>query len=224
VVLLGAATVWVLYGSPWLRVERVTVSGTSVLTQAQVDEAADVPLGEPLMSLDTDAIEARLRRELPRIDSVEVVRDWPRGIDLKVAERTPVLLIENPGKRGKYAEVDAKGVRFAMVSEPPKGVPVLEMELARSAAPRRFGTERLTRAAVRVASDVPAAVARNARFLKVRSYDSISLELTDGRTVAWGSSEKGREKARTLIALMKAAPDARHFDVSVPTAPASAGS
>lgn len=223
-VLLGAATLWVLYGSPWLRVERVSVSGTRVLTQAQVDETADVPLGAPLISVDTDEMETRLRQKLPRIDSVEVVRDWPHGIDLKVVERTPVLIVENPGNGGKYAEVDAKGVRFATVSEPPKGVPTLEMELARSVALRRFGTDRLVRAAVRVAGDIPDAIARDTRLVKVRSYDSISLELTDGRTVVWGSGEKGRAKARTLTALMKAAPDARHFDVSVPTAPASSGS
>lgn len=223
-VLLGAATVWVLYGSSWLRVERVSVSGTRVLTQAEVDEAADVPLGAPMISVDTDAIEGRLRQKMPRIDSVEVVRDWPHGIDLNVVERTPVLIVENSGNGGRYAEVDAKGVRFATISEPPKGVPMLEMELAHSVGLRRFGTERLMRAAVRVAGDLPAAVARDARLVKVRSYDSISLELTDGRTVAWGSEEKGRAKARALTALMKAAPDARHFDVSVPTAPASSGS
>jgi cell division protein FtsQ len=95
---------------------------------------------------------------------------------------------------------------------------------SRSASLRRFGEDRLVREAVRVAGGIPAAVARTTRSVKVRSYDDISLELNDGRTVAWGSSEKGATKARTLTALMKAAPDARHFDVSVPTAPASSGS
>jgi len=75
-----------------------------------------------------------------------------------------------------------------------------------------------------VARAIPAAVARATETVKVRSYDDISLELGDGRNVLWGSSEKGAAKARTLTALMKAAPDARHFDVSVPTAPASSGS
>lgn len=65
VVLLGAGTVWALYGSQWLRVRSVGVSGTAVLTPQQVREAADVPVGAPLVSVDTGAIEARLRRELP---------------------------------------------------------------------------------------------------------------------------------------------------------------
>ncbi|CCK30738.1 Cell division protein [Streptomyces davaonensis JCM 4913] len=224
-VLLGAGGVWVLYGSNWLRVERVTVSGTRVLTPEQVREAADVPVGSPLVSVDTDAIESRLKRKLPRIDVVDVGRSWPDGIGLKVTERTPVLIVR---KGGNFVEVDGEGVRFATVSVAPKGVPALELTPSSSdsaaASLRRFGEDRLVREAVRVADAVPAAVARDTRTVKVRSYDDISLELADGRTVDWGSSEKGAAKARTLAALMKASPGARHFDVSVPTAPASAGS
>lgn len=225
VVLLGAGVGWLLYGAQWTRVERVTVSGTDVLTSAQVREAADVPVGAPLISVDTDRIETRLRRKLPRIDEVRVVRSWPHRISLKVTERTPVLLVR---KGREFVEVDDEGVRFATVSEAPKGVPFLELTVSRtgSAAPshRRFGELRLVREAVRVADALPAAVARDTRVVKVRSFDEISLELTGRRTVVWGSGEKGRAKARTLTALMKAAPGARHFDVSVPTAPASSGS
>ena len=60
----------------------------------------------PLISVDTGAVEDRLRAALPRIDSVDVVRSWPHGIGLKVTERKPVLLIE---KGGKFIEVDADG-------------------------------------------------------------------------------------------------------------------
>ncbi|MFB7242845.1 cell division protein FtsQ [Streptomyces populi] len=221
VVLAGAAAVWILYGSPWLRTEDVPVSGVRVLTAAQVREAAGVPVGSPLISVDTDAIEARLLRELPRIDSVEVVRSWPHAIGLEVTERTPVLLVE---KGAKFTEVDAGGVRFATVPDAPKGVPVLELALSGRAAPSRFPADRLVREAVRIAGDIPDEVARDTRTVKVRSYDAVSLELRGGRTVEWGSAERGRAKARTLLALMKADPGARHFDVSAPTAPASSGS
>ncbi|MER6160190.1 FtsQ-type POTRA domain-containing protein [Streptomyces sp. NPDC001868] len=226
--LVGGASVWTLYGSSWLRAEQVSVSGTRVLTEDQVRGVADVPLGDPLVSVDLDGIESRLLRELPRIDSVEVVRSWPHGIGLKVSERTAVLIVEAAGNAGKYVEVDAKGVRFATVSRAPEGVPLLELSMSRSgssaASLRRFDEDRLVREAVRAAGAIPAAIAHETLVVKVRSYDSISLELTGDRTVAWGSAEKGRAKARALTALMKAAPDAGHFDVSVPTAPASSGS
>ncbi|HEY8982867.1 MAG TPA: FtsQ-type POTRA domain-containing protein [Streptomyces sp.] len=223
--LLGAGGAWVLYGSPWLRVDHVSVSGTGVLTPQQVRDAAQVPLGTPLVSIDTDEIRSRLERALPRVDDVDVSRSWPHGVTLTVTERTPVLLIR---WGSGYTEVDDEGVRFATVPQPPKGAPLLELSLtdggSTAASLRRFGEDRLVREAVRTAGSLPPAVLKSTKTIKVRSYDDISLELTDGRTVAWGSAEKGAAKARTLSALMKAAPGARHFDVSVPTAPASSGS
>ncbi|GGO50685.1 MULTISPECIES: cell division protein FtsQ/DivIB [Streptomyces] len=222
---LAGGGAWVVYGSPWLRAEKVTTSGTMVLKPHEVRAAADVPLGGPLISVDSAAIEERLLRKLPRIDSVDVVRSWPHGIALKVTERTPVLLMK---KGGKFIEVDAKGVRFATVEKAPKGTPLLEMATgtagSAAASLRRFDAPRLRREAVRVVAALPGAASSQTRTVKVRSYDSISLELRGGRTVMWGSGEKGRAKAQALAALMKAVPKARHFDVSVPTAPASSGS
>lgn len=218
---LGTGGTWALYGSTWLRVERVSASGTEVLSRSEVREAADVPLGSPLISVDTEAIESRLRTRLPRIDSVDVVRAWPHGIGLKVVERKPVLLIRTGSK---FIEVDEEGVRFATVPNAPRGVPLLELTVDQSPSLRRFDTGRLVLEAVRVTGRLPGEVAEDLRVVRVRSYDSISLELSGDRTVVWGSGERGKAKARALTALMKAAPKAGHFDVSTPTAPAVSGS
>ncbi|MFJ1816307.1 cell division protein FtsQ/DivIB [Streptomyces sp. NPDC088139] len=219
--LLASGVVWALYGSSWLRTEQVRTTGVDVLTPAEVETAAAVPMGIPLISVDTDVIAARLRQKLPRIDSVDVVRSWPHGIGLKVTERQPVLLVK---KGAKFIEVDAKGVRFATVDKSPGGVPLLELKPVQSASLRRFGSARLVREAVRVAGELSGGVAKDTRVVRVTSYDSISLELTRGRTVVWGSGEGGPVKAKVLTALMKAAPKAGHFDVSAPTAPAASGS
>ncbi|MEO3978866.1 FtsQ-type POTRA domain-containing protein [Streptomyces sp. CAU 1734] len=218
---VAAGVLWVLYGSSWARVERVRATGTDVLTSRQVTGAAGVRLGEPLVSVDTDAIEARLRGRLPRIESVEVSRSWPDGIVLEVSERRPVLLLR---KGMRFVEVDRHGVRFATVGKAPRGVPMLELTVDRSPSLRRFPVSRLIEEAVRVTGELPAKAAADTRTLVVRSYDDISLELTGGRTVLWGGPEDGGVKARALTALMKAAPGARHYDVSAPIAPAASGS
>ena len=218
--LLGAGSIWALYGSTWFRTEQVRTTGLDVLTPAEVEAAAAVPIGAPLISVDTDAIAGRLRQKLPRIDSVDVVRSWPHGIGLKVTERQPVLLMK---KGAKFVEVDAKGVRFATVDKAPGHVPVLELKPGRSPSLRRFGGDRLVREAIRVAAGLPDTVARDTKVVRVVSYDSISLKLTRGRTVEWGSGEDGPVKARVLTALLKAAPGADRFDVSAPTAPAVSG-
>ncbi|MFJ6354018.1 cell division protein FtsQ/DivIB [Streptomyces sp. NPDC092046] len=218
---LVAGGVWALYGSAWLRVERVSVFGTEVLTPDEVERVAAVPVGAPMVSVDTDSIAARLRERLPRIDTVDVVRSWPHGIGLKVTERKPVLLME---KGGKFTEVDAGGVRFATVAKAPSGVPRLVLDAATSPSLRRFDEDRLLGEAVGVTGELPEKIARDARVVRIKSYDSITLELGGGRTVFWGSGEDGAVKARVLTALMKATPKAGHFDVSAPTAPASSGS
>lgn len=139
VLLLASGSVWALYGSSWLRAEQVTTTGVDVLTPAEVEAAAAVPIGAPMVSVDTDAIADRLRQKLPRIDSVDVVRSWPHGIGLKVTERKPVLLMK---KDTKFIEVDVKGVRFATVDRAPKRVPLLELTPDQSASLRRFGSGR----------------------------------------------------------------------------------
>ncbi|MGW6569901.1 cell division protein FtsQ/DivIB [Streptomyces sp. NPDC054975] len=221
VVLIAAGGFWALYGSTWLRVEHVTTSGTRVLTPREVEEVAAVPIGSPLVTVDTDAIEARLLRKLPRIDSVEVVRSWPHGIGLKVTERKPVLVVE---KGGKFIEVDSAGTRFATVDKAPSGVPTLLLNAGSAPSLRRFDEDRLLLEAVGVTGELPGKIARDTRVVEVASYDSITLVLGDGRTVFWGSGEDGAVKARVLTALMKAMPKAGHFDVSAPTAPVASGS
>ncbi|PNE41907.1 MULTISPECIES: cell division protein FtsQ/DivIB [Streptomyces] len=220
-VLLGGFGAWALYGSDWLRLEEVHATGTEVLTPEEVVAAASAPMNAPLASVDTEAVRRRLLARLPRLKSVDVTRSWPHTLGLEVTERTPELLLQT---NGKFVEVDGEGVRFATVSRAPKGVPLLEMTVSDSPSLHRFGTGRLLRAAVTVARDLPAVVRKDMRTVRMRSYDSITLELAGDRTVMWGSREQGAEKAKVLAGLMKAARDARHFDISVPSAPAVSGS
>jgi len=103
-------------------------------------------------------------------------------------------------------------------------VPIVEMQVADSPSLDRFGRQRLRESAVRVAGALSESVRRDTRTILVRSYDSVTLELTGGRTVLWGSAERGVAKTKALAAVMKAERDARYFDVSVPSAPAASSS
>lgn len=219
--LLGGFGGWALYGSPWLRVERVTVSGNRVLTDGEVTRAAAVPVGAPLVTVDKGAAQRRLRAALPRVRDVQAVRSWPHEISLKVTERRPELVMESAGK---YVEVDGDGVRFATVGKRPKKVPLLVMEPERGESLRHFGATRLRREAARAAAALPDSVHRDTRTVRVRSFDDITMKLSGDRTVRWGSSERGEDKAKSLTALMKASQEATHFDVTVPSAPAVADS
>jgi cell division protein FtsQ len=217
--LVGSFAVWVLFFSHWLRVDHVSVDGQDVLTAGQLRDAADISPGTPLASVDEDAVRARLLKRLPRLHDVDVVRAWPHGIGLKVTERQPVLLMRTSS--GRFTEVDDEGVRFATVRTAPPHVPLLELHASGSPTLRYFGTDRLRREAVHIAAALPPEIARDTRTVVVRSYDAITLRLTGGRTVVWGSGEQSKAKARSLSALLKAARHATHYDVTVPTSPAA---
>ncbi|MDI5963591.1 FtsQ-type POTRA domain-containing protein [Streptomyces sp. SL13] len=224
VALLAGGVLYVLYGSPWLRVRHVRVTGTRVLTPAAVRAAAGVPAGEALASVDPGAVAARLRATLPRIASVRVQRSWPDAIALEVTEREPKALLK---KGGKFVEVDADGVRYATDPTAPRGVPLVELTgAARSGSSDAayFSTAVLLHSAVQVAADLPESVHSQTKFIEVGSFDGITLELTRGRSVLWGSPQDGRRKAVALTALLTADAGAAHYDVSAPSAPASSGS
>lgn len=218
---LVAGGTWAVYGSSWFRATRVTVSGGQVLTPAQIERAAAVPLGGPLISVDTGAIRKRLLAALPRIDRADVERSWPHTISVKVTERRSSAVLKSGVE---FIEVDPGGVRFATVDHAPAGVPLVQLAAEPSASLRVFGTKRLLQAAIAVAGDLPESLRGQATAIRVRSYDDITVELSGGRSVMWGSAEDGGPKAVALTALMKAEPHASHFDVSAPSAPAASGS
>ncbi|WP_129839299.1 FtsQ-type POTRA domain-containing protein [Streptomyces sp. RFCAC02] len=221
--LTGGFGTWALYGSGWLRVENVSVrwqDGPRELTRDQILDAAGVRVGSPMASLDKDAVRDRLLDGLPRLASVDVVRAWPHGVSLKVTEREAEVLMPD-GDR--FTEVDGEGVAFGERAEADPDLPLLELDLADSASARRYGEDRVRRAAVSVVLALPGEVRRETRTVLATSYDAISLELADGTTVFWGSPERSRAKADALLAVRAAAPDATRFDVSAPTVPASSG-
>lgn len=219
--LLAGGCAWLVFLSPVLDLRTVTVTGTSRLTPADVAEAAAVETGGPLARVDTDAVRDRVRATLKRVEEVEVWRGWPHTLHLKVTERGPVAAVKTAG--GRYTLIDAAGVQFATEAVPPGGVPVVELKLSPAArdAMASFPQRELIAAAVQVARDLPAAVAKRARTVEVRSYDDIELRLDGGATVLWGSPERGRRKARVLTALLTH--QAKVYDISAPDAPATAG-
>ena len=203
-VLVGVGT-WLLLGTSVLGVRSVTVTGTDRLDRATVREVAAVPAGEPLATLDTGAVAARLER-LPVVRSVEVRRQWPRTVTIVVHERVPAAVQQ----RGTtYALVDRGGVEFDQVDRRPRGLPLVS-------APVDAGAPAL-RAALDVIDVLPPAVAAEVRQVRAASPDDVRLQLTKGRTVVWGSAERSARKAAVLAVLLTR--KASVYDVSAPDAP-----
>jgi cell division protein FtsQ len=208
-VLLAVGGVWLVFVSSVLTVQHVDVQGTGQLSRQQILDAAHVPAGAHLAELDLAAIRARVAALAP-VRSVDVSRDWPDGVLVKVTERTPVAVVQIGGR---YQAVDADGVLFRDYPRPPVGMP-------RIVSTAGTGSNALAEAA-RVIAALPGGLAARVDHVVVRGVDQISLAMRGGATVIWGGSTQSALKAQVLATLLPH--PARTYDVSVPGQPVTSG-
>lgn len=214
--LVGAVVVGVyaVYFSSWLSVKSIdaqiqATSGPGVerLSADQVAAAADVPTGRPLARVDLAAIRTRVQGLLPAARTVEVSREWPDRIRIVVTERTPVAVISIGGK---LHALDTDGQIFFGYSKAPAGLPSV----------RSTSTDQDALAqGAQVAASLPPALASQVDHVQIATRDDIRLQLSDGKTIVWGSAADSGVKAQVVVSLMKAQPGARAYDVSVPGSP-----
>jgi cell division protein FtsQ len=177
-VVLLAVVAWVVLASPLLAVRTVQVDGARGLTGDEVVAAAGVQVGTPLLRVDTSTAAARVG-ELPQVDSVEVTRGWPGTVVVTLVERVPVAVVAE-----------------TLTGPAPDGVVPLEVATPGPA-------DAATRAALGAVTALPAQVRTELTGVAARTADDVTLTLTDGRTVRWGSAELTDRKAEVLGALLQ---------------------
>lgn len=206
VLVLVAVAIWVVGFSSAFAVGRVEVSGNRTVAATAVEQAARVPVGEPLVRLDLAAITQRVE-SIRGIQSARVSRDWPSGVRIEVTERTPVFAIE---QSDGYLLIDGHGVGYRTVDSKPAGMAVATIHGADDPA--------LLTDVAQVAAALPAGIRSELVTISAGTPDSIQLNLTKGRTVVWGSAERSADKAKVLAALLKHRDSS--YDVSAPDTPA----
>lgn len=183
------ALVLALYFTPLLGVRSVRVEGNRMLGEQEVLAAAEVPLGESMLRVDTDAIRSRLGQN-PKVASARVELSWPSTVRLDVAERTPEAFVRT-GDAVRL--VDADGVPFASAPQPPPGMPEL-----RAPAPN----DPLVRAEVSALASLPPQLRGQVVAVTARTPGDLRLRLTGDREVRWGSLRDSERKAAVLPLLL----------------------
>jgi cell division protein FtsQ len=197
---------WVVFFSPWLTADNVTVEGARTVSAHDVERAAAVPVGTPLARVDLERIRAAVA-QLPAVSSVAVHRSWPHTISIAITERQPVASVY---RAGDWWEVDATGVAFRESGSRTAGLPVV--------AVKKSSVDDLLPEAAGVAAALPPDLAAQTRRVTAKSIDSVTVHLKDGGVVLWGSSAESDRKVEVLKALMVHS-KAATFDVSVPGQP-----
>jgi cell division protein FtsQ len=205
VLLLAGVLAWLVYGTSVLGVREVKVVGTEFLTPLQVEQAAAVPMAEPLARVDLDAVRGRVRSLSP-VDRVAVRRSWPSTLVIEVVERSPVAAV--PGAAGQFNLIDRTGVPYRTVDAKPGGLP-----LVRTATPGP--TDLNTQSALTVLAALSDDLREQLVAIAVVAPAQISLQLTGNRTVVWGDDTQSGMKSQVATALLKKAKN--QIDVSAPS-------
>ncbi len=213
---LVAGLGWALLESRFFVVRGVQVTGTHLVTPAQVRSAAAVPAGVPLIRVNDAAVAHRVER-LRQVQSARVTRDWPDKVLISVTERMPALAV--PASQG-YDLIDKYGVVVESVSEQPLDTPILDLP-AGSAQPAALRGNPAVYAAAVVVRELPRYLARKLVSVQAPSSTEVTLRLSGGVSIVWGGTDRAAEKAKELAVLMRT--HARSYDVSAPGTAVTSG-
>jgi cell division protein FtsQ len=195
----------ILYFTPLMSARGIIVNGLGAVTREEVLDAAHVKLGTPLLQINTDSIADRVAA-IRRVASAHVQRDYPSALMITVVERVPVVVKDLPDGPHLF---DRDGVDFA-TAPPPPALPYIDVDNPGPADPA-------TKAALAVLTALRPEVVAQVSRIAAPSVASITLTLTDGRTVIWGTNDRTEEKAQKLAALLTR--PGRTYDVSSPDLP-----
>lgn len=205
VILLVGGSVAAAY-SPLFAVRKVTVLGATTLDAATVETALADQLGTPLALVDSSDVKAALLA-FPLIETYALEAKPPNDLTVRIVERTPVGVIRSDAG---YTVVDAAGVALSTTSDQPAGQPLLD--IAGGAGSAAFESAGL------VVRSLPADVRAALTGVRATTRDDVTLTLSTGLTVVWGSSEDSPLKSESLAKSLLARPDASSIDVTSPYA------
>jgi cell division protein FtsQ len=195
----------VLYFTPVMSARSIIVTGIGAVTRDEVLGAAQVRLDTPLLQIDTDGVADRVAA-IRRVASARVQRQYPSALRITIVERVPVVVKDFPDGPHLY---DRDGVDFA-TAPPQPALPYLDVDNPGPSDPA-------TKAALAVLLALRPEIVAQVGRIAAPSVASITLTLTDGRTVIWGTNERTDEKAQKLAALLTQ--PGRIYDVSSPDLP-----
>lgn len=211
---------WALLDSRFFVVRSVTVTGTHLVTGAEVRSAAAIPPGLPLIRVNSATIAHRIER-IRQVQSARVSRDWPDGVTITVIERRAVLAVWSG--QG-YQLIDKYGVVVESASRRPPALPSLELSAVPGSGPVSVpelrGSPAVYAAAV-VLHELPRYLGRSVVSMQAPSATEVTLRLAHGITIVWGGTDRATQKSRELAVLMRT--HAHTYNVSAPGTAVTSG-
>lgn len=216
-----AFAAWLVLWSPLLVVRDIRLVGAKHVTPGEVARVAHISSGRNLFLLSTSDV-ARSVETLPWVATAEVDRILPGTVRVKISERSPSLELSLGAARWL---IDAHGEVLAPAGAHPR-LPILggvQLDAVHPGA--RLSSPEVV-AALTTWRHLPNSIRSKLKAIIAPSATRITLSLSDGTVVRWGSASNAHDKAVVLIALLDRVHqqhlDVAYIDVRVPDDPAIA--
>ena len=193
--IIAVLYVVLVFFSPLLATQKITVRGASLLETTQVEQKLELLRGVPLTRIDEKKVRELIGQDNV-IRSVQVESRPPHELVVTLKERTAVAVV----KQGDtYHTVDSDGVSLLeSATQPDTSVPLV----------RFSGDDPQTSAEFRTISTalsaMPSELLAQVKEAGATSTSSITLTLRDNTTVQWGTAEESELKAKVLLSLRQA--------------------
>ena len=193
--IIAVLYVVLVFFSPLLATQKITVRGASLLETTQVEQKLEPLRGVPLTRIDEKKVRELIGQDNV-LRSVQVESRPPHELVVTLKERTAVAVV----KQGDtYHTVDSDGVSLLeSATQPDTSVPLV----------RFSGDDPQTSAEFRTISTalsaMPSELLAQVKEAGATSTSSITLTLRDNTTVQWGTAEESELKAKVLLSLRQA--------------------
>lgn len=193
--IIAVLYVVLVFFSPLLATQKITVRGTSLLETTQVEQKLEPLRGVPLTRIDEKKVRELIGQDNV-IRSVQVESRPPHELVVTLKERTAVAVV----KQGDtYHTVDSDGVSLLeSATQPDTSVPLVRFSGDDPQTSAEFHTISTALSAM------PSELLAQVKEASATSTSSITLTLRDNTTVQWGTAEESELKAKVLLSLRQA--------------------
>ena len=193
--IIAVLYVVLVFFSPLLATQKITVRGASLLETTQVEQKLEPLRGVPLTRIDEKKVRELIGQDNV-IRSVQVESRPPHELVVTLKERTAVAVV----KQGDtYHTVDSDGVSLLeSATQPDTSVPLVRFSGDDPQTSAEFHTISTALSAM------PSELLAQVKEAGATSTSSITLTLRDNTTVQWGTAEESELKAKVLLSLRQA--------------------
>lgn len=208
----AALFVGLVFFSPLLATQNIRVQGASLLDAQEVRSRLSSLEGVPMTRISQEQVASLIGQE-SLLYGVSLQAQPPHDLLVVLHERVPVALIQ---EGDSFLLVDNEGVTLGrLASREEAKLPLLEGGLDLVGQPA-FAT------VTQVLASLPTSILSDLDKAQADSASTITLTMTDGTMVVWGTPEESELKAKVLLQLMDSVGSeakVETYDVSSPLIP-----